>query len=287
MDGPNDGNRRYADWSRDSIKPNSPCGSLGRLGLVRGLVATGIQGSFHGGGVVELIRSSIVAVLILMLGEAYRRIPKSLDMQRARRFWGEGLPGDGIALCFGSLVDSRLLDVSSKPPLFRYVKLFRDGRRLQIAGPSEKIIGMCEVRAGSYLINALAKYRRTPLVIEDDQECLKRLNRSIVSIGSSSSNEITEIIEQDQRNRFLRLESNDNSALIRCKMTDSVVTLESSEIRKDHGIILKLGNQRFPGQSLLSVLESVSGVHLERLGIWRRTGNNLISSGTSLVVSSR
>lgn len=208
----------------------------------------GWKAVFTGNFVVELIRSFLVALVILALGEAYTRVPKTLELLRARRFWGEGVSSDGIALCFGSLIDSRLLD-HAEPSLFRYVKQFRDGRRLQIAGPSEKIIGLCEVRAGSYLINALSKFRRKPLVIEDDQTCLKTLNRSIVSIGSSASDEITEIVERDPRNRFLVIEPANGSMSIRCKLTDTVVTLEASEVRKDYGIILKLLNQRFPEQN--------------------------------------
>jgi hypothetical protein len=207
----------------------------------------GWKGVFTSNFLVDLIRSAIVAFLILGLGELYRRIPKSLDLRRAKRFWGAGIDGDGIALCFGGLIDSRVPNPQG-PPQARYIKPFRDGRRQEIAGPSDRIIGLCEVRAASYLINALAKYRRIPLGIEDDQACLKRLDRSIVSLGSSASNEITEIIEQDPRNQFLRIESKDSSAAIRCKVTDSIVPVDAGEVRKDHGIILKLHNKRFPGQ---------------------------------------
>lgn len=204
----------------------------------------GVRLIFTSNFVVELGRSAIVALVILALGGAWRQLPKSIGLLRAKQFWGKGVSGDGIALCFGSLIDSRLLDTN--PVASRYTKQFRDGRRVQIAGPSERIISLCEVRAGSYLINALSKFRRSPLVIEDDQTCLKQLDRSIVSFGSAASNEITEIIERDAGNRFLRIESTPVSTGIRCLLTDSVVSFESSEVRKDYGVILKLVNQRFP-----------------------------------------
>ena len=209
----------------------------------------GLKGVFAGNFVVELIRSALVAVVILALGAACRNLPKSLDLLRAKRFWGKGVTGDGIALCFGSLVDSRSLDQNPNP--LRYLKKFRDSRVLRISGPTENIIGMGEVRAASYLINMLSRYRRVPVAIEDDQTALKRLNRSIVSFGSAASNEITEIIEQDSANRFLAIETGELPR-IRCKVTNALFKFEITDIRRDYGIILKTVNQRFPGQYLFT-----------------------------------
>jgi hypothetical protein len=205
-----------------------------------------LQRVFEETFLVELVRSTLVAIVILALGTAWRYIPRSIDLWRATRFWGDGLSNDGIALCCGSLTSA----LKATEP--RYAKLFRDGRRSLIAGPSETIIGLCEVRAASYLINALAKYRRAPFPIEDDETCLKKLSRSIVSIGSAASNEITEIVQADSRNHFLAIEMQNGFAAIRCRETGSIVNFGPSEVRRDYGIILKVMNTRFPDQYLFA-----------------------------------
>jgi hypothetical protein len=200
--------------------------------------------------VVDTIRSAIVAVVILALGTAWHVMPKSLDLLSARRFWGEGISGNGIALCFGTLVDSRLHEQTLESP-FRFVKQFRDGRLIKISGPTDRIIGFGEVRAASYFINMLSKYRRSPVIIEDDQTAIRLLKRSIVGIGSGASNEITEIIEHDARNRFFTIESGEPFG-IRCVLSDTILKFEPTFAKQDHGIILKIENTRFPGQFLFA-----------------------------------
>lgn len=194
--------------------------------------------------VVELVRSTLVALVILVLGSAWRYIPKSVDLLRAARFWGKGIQGEGIALCCGSL------ESASEANQARYTKAFRDGRRVLITGPSEGIIGLCEVRAASYVINALSKYRQKPLPIEDDKTCLRALNRSILAIGSASSNEITEIIQTDPRNEFLGIDMQTAGAVITCRTTGAILNFGPSQITRDYGIILKITNVRFPDQNL-------------------------------------
>lgn len=192
--------------------------------------------------IVALVQSTTAALVILALGSAWRHIPRSIDLVRAKRFWGKGLSGSGIALCCGSLT------TAAPPNNERYSKVFRDGRRLTINGPSEGIIGICEVRASSHIINALSRFREQPLPIEDDRTCLQKLNRSIVSIGSAASNEITEIIQADIRNDYLGIEVGNGGTTIRCRRTGSTVDFGPSTVRRDYGIILKISNVRFPGQ---------------------------------------
>ncbi len=194
------------------LDPATHAAILSRWASFTGWWLPGWNAVFTSNFVVELIRSFLVALAILALGEAYARLPKTLELLNATRFWGEGIASDGIALCFGSLVDSRLLD-QPRPSTPRYVKVFGMADDSKSPGRRRRSLAFSEVRAGSYLISALAKFRRRPLVIEDDQTCLKTLNRSIVSIGSSSSNEITEIIEKDPRNHFLVFESKEQGCI--------------------------------------------------------------------------
>jgi hypothetical protein len=115
-----------------------------------------------------------------------------------------------------------------------------------VVGPVDKVIGLGEVRAASYVINALSVYRPKPLPIEDDQVSLTKLRRSIVCLGSAMSNEMTEVVETDGRNKFLRIVRNEESALIHCMLTGSL-EFQRSEVRRDFGIVLKIINSRFPG----------------------------------------
>lgn len=197
---------------------------------------------------VDLIKNAIIALLILVLGSAWRVIPKSWDRIRARRFWGEGVSSGGIAICFGSLIDTRLIDGSQSGP--GYSKIYRDGRKINVSGPTESIVGLCEVRSASYLLNALAKFRRVPLGIDDDKTVLKHLDRSVISLGSAVSNEIAEIIERDSRNKFFSFDYTGSPA-IRCKATDTPLSLGNSEVRRDYGLIVKIINTRFPKHFLI------------------------------------
>ena len=98
----------------------------------------------------------------------------------------------------------------------------------------------------SYIINALSKYRPRPLPIEDDQTGLSVLRRSIVCLGSAASNELTELVEDDPGNRFLRITQDNGSVSIRCLLTGQIVSLSKSTAQRDFGIVLKIVNSRFP-----------------------------------------
>lgn len=193
----------------------------------------------------ELIKSTLVAIVILAISSAWRSVPRSLDRYRARLFWGHDVAGGGIALCSGSLIDSR--KSGPEASLSRYIKRYRDGREIGIYGPTDKVIGLCEVRAASHIINALSKYRTRPLPIEDDQSGLKVLRRSIICLGSAASNELTELVENDPRNRFLRIMQDNGSVSILCGLTGKNVSLPQSIVQRDFGIVLKIINSRFPG----------------------------------------
>lgn len=132
-------------------------------------------------------------------------------------------------------------------PRFRYVKNYHDGRQVQFVGPWGLVVADAEIRSASYIINTLSKYRKESVSVMVDAEAFKNLNRSVVSFGSPSSNEITDLIMREPDNNFLEFGQVAQTAYIKDKTTGKTFKGFEEPIRKDLGIILKIPNQRFPG----------------------------------------
>jgi hypothetical protein len=187
----------------------------------------------------------VAGVFIFMVGLLWPKIPKSYRMWRLRRFWGRGVLGDDFAIVYGSLLDSRLLD--SSPPPFRFVKVFHDSRTIEIAGPTGRIVGDCEIRAISYLTSSLSRFRRKPLPVAADADAIAHLGRTLVALGSPASNEIADLALREEANTFLRFGQDGDGAYIEHLPTGQKLRGFRSPIRRDYGIVLKIPNTRFPG----------------------------------------
>ena len=162
-----------------------------------------------------------------------------------RRFFGKGVLNDGFALVYGTIIDSRLM--TPNPEQFRFAKTFRDGRIIKLTGPSGNMMGDCEIRAASYLVNTIGPHRKNPITVIDDQSSLKDLNRTFVSFGSPSSNEISELVIREPANLYLEFGQDQDGGFIRDKRTTQKFYGFKGPIKKDYGMILKIPNQRFPG----------------------------------------
>lgn len=186
----------------------------------------------------------LTGVIIFLMGLFWPVIPKSYRKFVLRRFWGKAVLGEDFAICYGEVKDSRL--VQANPPPFRYVKQYHDGRLISLVGPFN-IVGEAEVRSAAYLINTLSTYRKRPVAVTGDVPAFQNLDRTFVALGSSSSNDITDLIVRESNNTFLEFGQVDNKSFIRDKRSSREFRGFEEPIKRDYGMVLKLPNLRFPG----------------------------------------
>lgn len=194
---------------------------------------------------INLVINLFAGILIFLLGLFWPVIPKSYRKFLLRRFWGKGALGQDFVISYGALIDSRL--TQPNPPPYRYVKRYHDGRAVQLVGPWGNIVGSCEIRSASYIINTLSTYRKKAVAVVDDTTAFANLNRTFVALGSSSSNEITDLILREPNNEFLEFGQEGNTTFIRDKKSCRKFEGFQPPVRKDCGIVLKIPNLRFPG----------------------------------------
>jgi hypothetical protein len=179
-------------------------------------------------------------ILIFLVGLFWPLIPKSLNKFRLMRFWGKAVFGNNLVISYGTLIDSRL--VQPNPPQFRFIKRYHSSPPIQITGPFGNIVGDCEIRSASYIINALSTYRKKAVNVMDDQTAFSNLNRTYIALGSPSSNEISSVAMNEPNNNFLYFLHQPNAVYIVDKQTNKRFTAAN----KDYGLILKIPNLRFP-----------------------------------------
>lgn len=196
-------------------------------------------------GLISLVINLFSGILIFLLGLYWPAIPKSFRERQLRRFWGKGVQGNNFAICFGTMLDSRMMQTPI--PRFRFVKRYHSGKQIQLAGPFGNIVGECEFRASSYLINTLSTYRKDPVIVLDDQTTYAKLEKTIVALGSSSSNEVTDFILHEPNNTFLDFGQIGNNFYILGKAGGQHLQGFQGPVPRDLGMILKIPNTRFSG----------------------------------------
>jgi len=194
---------------------------------------------------IDFLITLFVAVFIFLLGLSWPIIPKSYRQFHLRRFWGKSVLGDDFIISYGAFLDSRLIEPN--PPPFRFVKRYTDGRIVQFIGPWGNVVADAEIRSASYIINTLSKYRKKAIPVIDDRTAFDNLNRTFISIGSGSSNQITDLILREPNNVFLEFGQEDNTTFIRDKKSGKKFIGFQDPVRKDYGIVLKIPHLRFPG----------------------------------------
>ncbi len=193
---------------------------------------------------MNLLINLFAGILIFLLGLFWPVIPKSYRKYLVRRFWGKGDLGQDFVITYGAFLDSRL--TQNNPPPFRYVKRYHDGRTIQFVGPWGNVVADAEVRSISYLINALSSYKERAVTVENDINVFENLDRTIVALGSGSSNQITDIILREPNNGFLEFRQEGNTFFIFDKKGGTKFIGFQGTVKKDYGIILKIPNLRFP-----------------------------------------
>jgi hypothetical protein len=178
------------------------------------------------------------------VGLSWTSLRKWVLNSRARFFWGKGLFGDAFVVSHGTLSDERLQQPGNHASFF---KRYRDGRTISVAGPAGNVLGDCEVRSISYILNAISKHRQQPVAIESDTKAYSRLSRTLVSLGSPSSNELTEIILSEARNKYASFGQDEAGSFIYLQQERLKIRAFDGSPRRDLGLVLKITNQRFPG----------------------------------------
>lgn len=192
----------------------------------------------------SLVPNLVSAAIIFSIGLSWAGLRKWIFNSRARFFWGKGLFEDAFVVSHGTLSDERRQEPGNHVAFF---KTYRDGRTIRVAGPAGNILGDCEVRSISYLLNAISKHRQQPVAIESDTTAYARLSRTIVSLGSPSSNELTEIILSDARNKYASFGQDETGPFIYLQEQRLKIRAFDGSPGRDLGLVLKISNQRFPG----------------------------------------
>lgn len=171
-----------------------------------------------------------------------------LGRLRLRGFWGVAAADSDFVVVHGSVRDTRLLDAD--PPQFRFLKRFPDGRTIQLAGPNAEILGAVEIRAAAYVISALSPYRKKPVSVMPDSVAYEDLNKTVVALGSPSSNVMSDLIMREPNNTFAQF-SGGGLAVGGSDAAGERRLIEGFKppVLKDYGVILKLPNDRFPEHS--------------------------------------
>ncbi len=189
--------------------------------------------------VINLITGGVFFILGLFWNKIY-----ILRKPFVRWFFGKGITGGKFSVVHGTIIDSRVVEGRGKE--LRFVKRFHDGRSIGIVGPWGNAMGDSEIRATSYIISTLSKFRNNPIDVCDDQSAIKDLNGTYISIGSSSSNEISDLALREDANSFLVFEQDDKDFYIKVKSTGKKFVGFTEENPKDYGLIVKIPNVRFP-----------------------------------------
>ncbi len=202
---------------------------------------------------LSLIINLSSGIIIFLLGLFWPVIPKSYRGVKLRKFWSKHVVGRDFVIAFGALKDSRLAQPSLPcPPQtrcrnFRYVKTYHNGNTISLVGPWSNVVSECEIRSASYIINTLSAYRKTPVIVMDDTTAYTTLDRTFVSLGSPSSNEITNLVIRDPENKYLEFAQPGSVTIIRDKINGRQFVGFQPPYIKDYGMILKIPNTRFPG----------------------------------------
>lgn len=197
----------------------------------------------------DIIINLIAAIIFFCLGIIISKIPRSIKRHRFKRFFGSPIFGRQVKLVYGvySSLPARKQKSSLPPP--RIQKVFLDGQTFRLRGP-DRVVTPALIRAYSYVVQEIGRFRNIPLLICTDDEALRDLQFTFISIGGPLTNELTHLIINEQTSRYFVFENLDDPIkenwsfriLIDMKARNSFQQKDG----KDYGFILKTTNSRFP-----------------------------------------
>lgn len=196
----------------------------------------------------SLVVNLLAGVIIFIVGIFWPIIPRLKNVYILKRFFGKDIINSNISIVYGALKDSRFYvnKTVCNPDIFKFraAKIYKTREPILLQGPTGNIVGECEIRSSSYLINTLSNYRKKPVNIISDTEALSNEKQTIISLGSSSSNELSDYIFHLENNKYFGFtESGD--AIKNLKTGNLIKGFQEPE-KFDYGIILKLINKASP-----------------------------------------
>lgn len=187
-----------------------------------------------------------VAIVIFLVGLWWPAIPKSYRQYQLRRFWGKHVLGEDFVVSYAAFLDSR--HKWGYRDKFWYMKRYPGGDDITFVGPRGNVVADAEMRSASYIVSMVSKYRKKAVPVMDDMNAFENLNRTFVSLGSSTTNRTTNLILREPNNEFLEFRQEGMTFLILEKKSGRRFVGDfQGPVKKDHGMVLKIPNQRFPG----------------------------------------
>ena len=149
---------------------------------------------------VELLAASVIFVL----GFLTSKLPRFIKNRKLRSFFGKAVLSDDFKVVYGMYSEYRAKNQTFEAAIPLYQKTFHDGRVTNHPAV-DKIITREVIRAFSYILQELAHFRENkPVTICTDEEAIKTLNNTFISIGGPAINEMTEWILREKTNQFFK-----------------------------------------------------------------------------------
>jgi hypothetical protein len=191
---------------------------------------------------IGLAINFVAGIFIFLLGFFWPIIPKSIQAYRLKKFFSSSILSDRFAIVYGTLQDPCPRVDSAGETVMRFMKRFRNGEVIRVAGPHENIVGDCEIRASGYLVQNIGKIREKTIKIISDNEAYEDLNFTLISLGSPASNQITGFVMREPTNQFYNFRQENQEVFIEAIPDARRYRPE----RKDLAIIMRIRNERFP-----------------------------------------
>jgi hypothetical protein len=159
-------------------------------------------------------------------------------------FGKNAINGDNTHIVLDIFYDNR------PPAPDRYFKLFPGRPPIFIIGPS-RLMAAANARIIFYLSTFLAKYCSPQAKIGTDEEFHANWNGTFICLGSSDSNMKTKEILELAENHFYDFGFNEKGERNIVNNANGKTFNVSSDPPMDYGMIVKINNQRYPGNSLI------------------------------------
>ncbi|MCB0174034.1 MAG: hypothetical protein KDJ97_26185 [Anaerolineae bacterium] len=198
--------------------------------------------------VTDISINIIAGILFGLLTFLAAKLRSVLELYRATRFFGHQIRGDDLRIVPGSFssLDPGHRSPSKETPTCQ--KTYQNGATVAIRGP-KLFTGIADIRAGSYVIQAISKFRKRSLSLSTDDEALTNLDQTFIALGGPVSNQITLAALRDPHNSFIDHQISDN-LITKAKIFHLKLNGETKAFRPTpeygYGYILKIRNSRFP-----------------------------------------